>query len=118
MSQVQRQSPIAEFHDLRREQFALKASMCRVAIHEARRLALIGAIASPLQRLVATAEELLDDLDDLLLALHPVRDAGEFARAASLHRAMDELAELRRVGVREPDGRSSGANQGSRQRTL
>jgi hypothetical protein len=96
MSEVHHPSTIAESHNRRREQFAIKASMCRVAIHEARRLALIGAFASPLRRLVATAEELLDDLDDLLLALHPIRDAGEFARAGSLHRAMDELTELRR----------------------
>lgn len=114
---VHRQPTIAESRNLRRERFSVKASTCRVAFHEARRLALIGAFASPLRKLVATAEELLDDLDDLLLALHPVRDAGEFARAASLHRAMDELAELRRDGGSLPDGQALRGNDGSRVRS-
>lgn len=55
---------ITEPHHLRREQFAIKASLCRVALHEARRLTLIGAVASPLRTLVATAEQLLADRPD------------------------------------------------------
>jgi hypothetical protein len=41
-------------------------------------------------------EGLLDDLDELLLALNPLRNTEEFALAASLHRALDELAILRK----------------------
>ena len=41
-----------------------------------------------------------------------------FARAASLHRAMDELTELRRESDPIPNGQSLSGNKGSSQRTV
>ncbi len=75
------------------------ANMCHFALIEARKLVLVGTSPSPLQKLVFTAEGLLDDLDERLLALDPLRDAAEFAFAASLHRALDELAVLRHEAI-------------------
>lgn len=64
------------------------AIACDAVLAHARQ---VSAAASPSGRtapLVAFARELLDDLDDHLVALHPVRDAAAFALAARLHREL------------------------------
>ena len=70
---------------------ALKADMCDTLLTEARRLVRIGQFEAPLNQLVFRACELLDDMDEVLLALHPVRNSGDFAVAAALHRQLEHI---------------------------
>jgi hypothetical protein len=44
-----------------------------------------------LSRLLTRACELLDEIDEVLLGLHPGRDHEVFARVAALHRELEEI---------------------------
>ena len=70
---------------------ARKAEICAKILAEARRLVRIGQLGAPLNQLVFRACELLDDLDEVLVALHPARNGGEFAMAAALHRELEQI---------------------------
>jgi hypothetical protein len=68
-----------------------KAEICAKVLAEARRLVRIGQHGPTLNQLVFRACELLDDMDEVLVALHPVRNGGEFAIAAALHRELEQI---------------------------
>jgi hypothetical protein len=70
---------------------ARKADLCAEVLAEARRLVRIGRFGAPLNQLVFRARELLEDLDEVLVALHPARNAGEFSAAAALHRELEKI---------------------------
>jgi hypothetical protein len=70
---------------------ARKADICAKIFDEAKRLVRIGEFGEPLDHLVFRACELLDDVDEVLVALHPVRNASEFATAAALHRELEQI---------------------------
>jgi len=70
---------------------AHQVDMCASILTEARQLVRIGQFGAPLKQLVFRACELLDDMDEVLLALHPVRNSGDFAVAAALHRQLEQI---------------------------
>ncbi len=70
---------------------ARKADLCASILAEARRLVRIGQFEAPLNQLVFRACELLEDVDEVLVALHPIRDGGAFAVAAGLHRELEQI---------------------------
>jgi hypothetical protein len=79
---------------------APKADICAEVLAEARRLAQSDQFGALLSQLVARASELLDDMDEILIALDPTRSAPSFAIAAKLHRELEyvlaAIAEQRR----------------------
>jgi hypothetical protein len=70
---------------------ASKARICASVLTEARRLADAENFGPLLNQLIARACELLDDIDEILIALDPVRDGGDFANAARLHRELEYI---------------------------
>ena len=70
---------------------ARKARICASVLTEARRLADAENFGPLLNQLVARACVLLDELDEILIALDPVRDVGEFSKAAALHRDLEHI---------------------------
>lgn len=73
------------------DDIARKAAICDGVFAAARALALQGTSSSALQALLARASELLDDIDRVLVALDPVRDAPTFAVAARLQRQFEQV---------------------------
>jgi hypothetical protein len=71
--------------------FEQKAQTCARILGEAEKLARIGALGAPLLLLVFRANDILDDLDELLLTRHPLRDKAAFAEAAALHRQLERI---------------------------
>jgi hypothetical protein len=70
---------------------AEKAAVCRGIFFAARELTLQQGYGRPLENLLARAGEAIDDIDSVLVALDPVRDAPTFAIAASLLRQLAQL---------------------------
>lgn len=70
---------------------ARKADICARILAEAHRLVRMGQLGAPLNQLVFRACELLDDLDEVLVALHPARNRVDFAAAAALHRELEQI---------------------------
>jgi hypothetical protein len=70
---------------------ASKARICASVLTEARRLADAETFGPLLNQFIARACELLDDIDEILIALDPVGDAGDFAAAAALHRKLEDV---------------------------
>jgi hypothetical protein len=83
--------PFAEAVDIAYGAIARKAAICEGIFSTARELALRGAYGPPLNQLVARASGLLDDIDDELVALDPVRHAPAFAVAAGLQRQLERI---------------------------
>ena len=73
---------------------ARKAEICAKVLVEARKLSRGGQVGTLGNQLVVRASELLDDMDEILAALDPVKNRPSFAVAASLHH---ELASIRRT---------------------
>src|SRR5262245_39572593 len=74
-----------------RRDVAEKAAVCRGIFCAARELTQQQVYGPPLQSLLARAGEAIDDIDSVLVALDPRRDAPTFAVAASLQRQLEEL---------------------------
>ncbi len=85
---------------------ARKARACARILAEARRLARSGQPGPPLDQSLLRAVELLDDIDEVLVVLHPARNNEEFAMAAALHRDLEQIqaviAVRRRVRMSVP----------------
>ena len=73
------------------DDIARKAAICDGVFAASRALALQGTSGPALHPLLARASELLDDIDRVLVALDPVRDAQTFAVAARLQRQLEQL---------------------------
>lgn len=73
------------------EDLARKSALCAKVLDEARKLALIGALGAPLNQLVQRAGELLDDVDEMLVALHPAGSKRPLATTAALHREFEDV---------------------------
>ncbi len=65
--------------------------MCASILSDAQRLVRIGQFDTRLNQFVYHACELLDDMDEVLVSLHPVRDAADFTTAAGLHRVLEQI---------------------------
>jgi hypothetical protein len=74
-----------------RRDVAENAAICRGVLFAARELVGQTAYGASLDLLLARAGELIDGIDDVLVALDPVRDAPTFAVAASLQRQLERL---------------------------
>jgi hypothetical protein len=68
-----------------------KAGIATSVLAEARRLAERGDFGALLNQLVSRASELLEDIDEILIALDPLRDERDFAAAAALHRELETI---------------------------
>jgi hypothetical protein len=86
--------------------FAKKADLSEKVSQDAFRLVRIGQFEGPFKKLVARACELLDYMDELLVAMHPFRDRGHFATAAALHRNLERLQEAVTTSTRGHTARS------------
>lgn len=87
--------------------FAERAAHCAALLARAERLIGHPGGDARLCELVHGAGDCLDDIDDVLVALHPLRDAGCFADAARLHRDLARVlaAIPRSQRVRPPRAR-------------
>ena len=70
---------------------ARKGTLCASVLAEGRRLSDQRKFGPPLFELVARACDLLDDIDEILVALDPERNAESFAAAAALHRELEHI---------------------------
>lgn len=95
---IARRSPVPARADAPAACVPRVAIACDAVLARARQVSAAGSPRGRTAPLVAFARELLDDLDDHLVALHPVRDAAAFALAARLHR---ELAWIEAATPRE-----------------
>ena len=88
-----------------------KTHLCLSALAEARRQIAAQRLGPVLSQLLARACELQDEMDEMLLGLDPTEDSDAFARAAALHRTLQEVESLlprefrRRPLARPPDRR-------------
>ena len=73
------------------DKFAQYADLCSGVLREARNLAAAGKYGWALSGLLARASDLLDDIDDFLIAMNPLRDGEAYLYAAELHRALEEI---------------------------
>ena len=71
--------------------FARNAGICAKALADAHRLVRVNRFGSSLGQLLFRASELLDDMDEVLVGLHPERNGAEFASAAALHRKLEQI---------------------------
>jgi hypothetical protein len=71
--------------------FARNADNCAKVLADAHRLVRISRFGPSLNQLLFRACELLDDMDEVLVALHPARNRAEFASAAALHRKLEQI---------------------------
>jgi hypothetical protein len=72
-------------------ELARKSDICAKVLAEARKLAQAGQFGSLPIQLVVRAGELLDDMDEILVALDPARNLASFAIAAALHRELEQV---------------------------
>ncbi len=68
-----------------------KVDLCANALREARRLAEAKEFGSTVCRLLVRANELLEDIDEILIGVDPVQDHEAFARMAGLQRELEAL---------------------------
>lgn len=73
------------------EDMARKAALCANVLDEARKLALNGSLGALLNQLVQRAGELLEDIDEMLDALHPAVGKRPLAAATALHREFEDV---------------------------
>jgi hypothetical protein len=71
-----------------------KAERCANSLREARRLIAMRSYGALLNQLLARTFDLFDEIDELLLGLHPTNDHEAFARIAALHRQFEEIQSL------------------------
>ena len=67
------------------------ADLCSRLLREARSLVYAGTFGPALSGLLARASDLLDDIDEFLIALDPLQDSEAYLCAAELHRALEEI---------------------------
>jgi hypothetical protein len=91
---------------------AREAEICARNLAEARRFVRIGEFGPPLNHLVFRACEILDGMDELLVALHPARNGDEFAMAAALHRELEQIQAA--IPVASRDCMSTSTRDGER----
>jgi hypothetical protein len=67
------------------------ANLCAELLVDARRLGRIGQFGPALDQLISRVCACLDEIDELLVILNPVRHASAFATAAALHRELEQI---------------------------
>jgi hypothetical protein len=71
-----------------------RANVCSGELTEAQALAAQGAFGPRLRELLIRACEVLDEIDEVLVALHPVGDSAAFGRVAALHRRLEAIQSI------------------------
>lgn len=90
---------------------AHKADICAKVLAQAHKLFHGGQLEASVGPLLLRAADLLDDIDELVLPLHPIRNVEEFALAARLHRDLESaqaaIAAFRREALHaaKPNGK-------------
>jgi hypothetical protein len=77
-----------------RDKLAYEAVLCMSALTEARRQIVARRFGPLLSQLLARVCELLDEMDEVLISLDPVREHEAFVRLAALHRELEEVQSL------------------------
>src|SRR5947199_1022113 len=77
-----------------RDELWREANLCAGALVEARRLVSTAIFGAGFGRVLARACDLLDQMDEVLIGLHPGRDCETFSRVAALHRELEEIQSL------------------------
>lgn len=89
---------------------ARKAHACDRVLAEARRLVRTRQPGPGLDQSLFRACELLDEMDEMLVVLHPARNGEEFAIVAALHRDLEQIQAAiperhrARISMRAPVG--------------
>ena len=82
-------------------ELAPKMQTCSEMLREGKRLVLAGRFERQLNQIVLRSSDILDEVDETLIALDPIRDVATFAFVARLHRDLEQIqaaiAELRRT---------------------
>ncbi len=73
---------------------ACKAELCAGALTEARRQIAACRFGPLLSQLLARVCDLLDEMDEALIRLDPVREYEAFVRSAALHRELETIQSL------------------------
>ena len=68
-----------------------RVEACASLLARARQLVARRDLGARLQEIVHAASDVLDDIDESLLARHPVLHAADFASVAHLHRLLEEV---------------------------
>jgi hypothetical protein len=68
-----------------------KSDICAKVLAEVRKLSQAGQFGTLPNRLVVRASELLEDMDEILVALDPARNRRSFAIAAAMHRELEQI---------------------------
>jgi len=79
---------------------ARSGRVCAQVLKEARRLSALSIYNADFGRLLSRATELLDEIDELLVTVHPEWYPREFAMAADLHRTLEQLEAAIPAGFR------------------
>jgi hypothetical protein len=90
---------------------ARKTDICGKVLAGARRLSDASRFGAPLVQLASRAGELLDDMDEILVALDPVANGPSFAIAARLHRELEHIQAAIAERRRDADPASKVAHQ-------
>ena len=77
-----------------RAELTCKAELCVSVLTEARRQIAARRFGPLLSQLLARVCELLDEMDEVLIRLDPVREHEAFVRLAALHRDLEEVQSL------------------------
>jgi hypothetical protein len=67
------------------------ADLCSGVLREARSLVGEGTFGPALSGLLTRASDLLDDIDEVLIAMDPLQNSEAYLCAAELHRALEEI---------------------------
>ena len=73
------------------DDFEHYADLCSRVLREARGLAGAGTFGPALSELLTRASDLLDDIDEFLIAMDPLQDSEAYLCTAELHRALEEI---------------------------
>jgi hypothetical protein len=71
-----------------------KAARCAGALKEAQQLVAARSYGPLLKQTLARTYDLFDEIDEILLGLHPAQDHEAFVRVAGLHRQFEEIQSL------------------------
>jgi hypothetical protein len=77
-----------------RDELTCKAELCTGVLTEARRQIAAHRFGPLLSQLLARVFDLLDQMDEALIRLDPVREHEAFVRSAALHRDLEEVQSL------------------------
>jgi len=77
-----------------RDKLACKTDICVNVLVEVRRQIVARRFGPLLSQLLARACELLDEMDEALVGIDPIREHAAFARLAALHSHLEEVQSL------------------------